>query len=64
MQNETNRDRAHSFGASLDDLRQGVALELHIAFDGFDQVRDQVMAALELYIYLPPGIIYLITQTD
>ena len=56
--------RVHRLGARLDHLRQRVALELHVAFDGFDQVGDQVMPALQLYVDLPPRIIYLIAQTD
>ena len=37
---------------------------LCVALDRFHQVRNQVVTALELYIYLAPGILYPLPETD
>src|SRR6185437_11865516 len=63
----------HSFGLALrggtggrhgliargDDAFEGALLVAGIAFDGFDEVGDEVVAALELYIYIGPGVVAL-----
>ena len=56
--------RADRLGARLDHLRERVALELHVAFDGFDEIRNEIVTTLQLYVDLPPRIVYFVAQTD
>jgi hypothetical protein len=47
----------HCFAARLDDFLQGIVLVLHIALDGFHEIRNQIVAALELDVDLFPGVL-------
>ena len=51
-------------GPSLDDPRQGLLLEVHVALDGVDEVRDQVVPALELHADLVPRLVDQVPQPD
>src|SRR5690606_27532293 len=46
----------------LDHLLQGVLLVLHIALDRLDEVRDEVVATLELNVNLRPGVVGLLSE--
>ena len=50
--------------ASLDDLRQGLLLEVHVALHRIDEVRDQVVASLELDADLVPRLVDHVPQPD
>ena len=49
--------RGDGTGARLGDLRQDALLEVHVALDRVDEIRDQVMATLELDLDLGVGLI-------
>ena len=36
----------------------------HVAFGGLDEIRDQVVAALELHVHLGKGVLTGVTQRD
>jgi hypothetical protein len=55
---------SHRSRAGLDDARQRVPFEFHDAFHGVDQVRDQVVAPLQLDVDLPPAVGRLVAQAD
>src|SRR5918997_5867443 len=52
----------HSLGASLSYLRKHVLLLAEVLLHAFEEVRDQVISPLELHIYLPVRLLYLITS--
>lgn len=51
-------------GAGFDDGRERAALVGHVAFGGLDEIRDQVVAALELHVHLGKGVLTGVTQRD
>ena len=51
-------------GAGFDDGGEGAAFVGHVALGGLDEVRDQVVAALELHVDLGEGVLAGITQRD
>ncbi len=55
---------AHGLCAGFGDGFECFALVAHVAFDGFDEVGDEVVAALELDINLRPGVIHVIAEVD
>src|SRR5687768_3582840 len=56
--------RADGGGSGLDDPSQGLLLEVHVALDGVDEVRDQIVAALELDADLVPRLVDHVPQAD
>jgi len=50
--------------ARLDDILERLALVLHVALDGFDEVRDQVVAPRELHIDLGECVLYPVSLVD
>ena len=56
--------RAHGVGARLRDGLEDLALVRRIALDGLDQVRDQVVPALELDVDPAPGLVDAVAPPD
>ena len=52
----------HGIGAGVGDGFERFALMAHVAFHGFDEIGDQVVAALELHIDLRPGVVHVVAQ--
>jgi len=55
---------AGGFGAGVDDGLQGSFLVGGVAFDRVDEVRNEVVAALELHVNLRPGIFDRLTKAN
>ena len=58
------RRRVHDGGASLGNLLERAAFVGSIAFDGLDEVRDEVETALQLHVDLRPGVIHHVAELD
>src|SRR4030095_14959323 len=56
------RGGGHGAAARVHHPFERIALELHGALYGCDQVGNQIMPALELHVDLLPGVLYLIAQ--
>ena len=56
--------RLHGRGASLRDLLEGLALVGRVALDRLDQVRDQVVPALQLDVDPRPGLVDPVARPD
>src|SRR4051812_7399805 len=54
----------HGRVAGCDHRLEGLALVGGVALDGLDQVRDEVVAPLELHVDLRPGVLHLVPQLD
>ena len=54
----------HGGGAGFGDGLERAAFVGHVALDGFDEVGNQVVAALELHVDLRPGVVDEVAQVD
>ena len=52
------------FAQAGDDTLQGFFLVRGVALDRLDEVRDEVVAALELHVHLRKGVLHRLTQPD
>lgn len=50
--------------AGVDDLRQRLAVVLHVALGRFNKVGNQVVATLKLHVDLSPGVVQPVFQSD
>src|SRR5687768_3126976 len=48
----------------LGHLRQDLLLVLHVVLDDFDEIRNQIVATLELHVDLRPGVLQLVAEID
>ena len=51
-------------GTGFDDGGERTAFVGHVAFGGLDEIRDQVVAALELHVHLGKGVFTGVAQRD